>query len=91
MNREGAVAGMIVGILFTASYIIYFKPALGGPGTPDGYWFGISPEGIGTLGMLINLIVSVVVSRLTPETPKEVQELTESIRYPRGAGEAQDH
>ena len=91
MNREGAVAGMIVGILFTASYIIYFKPALGGPGTPEGYWFGISPEGIGTLGMLINLIVSVVVSRLTPETPKEVQELTESIRYPRGAGEAQDH
>ena len=91
MNREGAIAGMITGIIFTTSYIIYFKPALGGPGTPDGYWFGISPEGIGTLGMLINLVVSVVVSRMTNETPKEIQELTESIRYPRGAGEAQDH
>ncbi len=91
MNREGAIAGMITGIIFTTSYIIYFKPVLGGPGTPDGYWFGISPEGIGTLGMLINLVVSVVVSRMTSETPKEIQELTESIRYPRGAGEAQDH
>ena len=91
MNREGAISGMIVGIVFTAAYIIYFKPQLGGPGTPDGYWFGIAPEGIGTLGMLINFVVSFVVSRLTTETPKEVQELTESIRYPRGAGEASDH
>ena len=91
MNREGAISGMIVGIVFTAAYIIYFKPQLGGPGTPEGYWFGIAPEGIGTLGMLINFVVSFVVSRLTAETPKEVQELTESIRYPRGAGEASDH
>ena len=91
MNREGAIAGMIVGILFTATYIVYFKPALGGPGTPEGYWFGISPEGIGTLGMLINLVVSIVVSRLTTPTPKEIIDLTESIRYPRGAGTASDH
>lgn len=91
MNKEGAIAGMITGIVFTASYIIYFKPVLGGPGTPDGYWFGISPEGIGTLGMIFNLIVSLVISRLTPSPPDDVQELTESIRYPRGAGEATDH
>lgn len=91
MNREGAIAGMITGIVFTASYIWYFKPVLGGPGSPDGYWFGISPEGIGTLGMFFNLIVALVVSRLTKETPQEIQELTESIRYPRGAGEASDH
>ena len=91
MNKEGAVAGMIVGIVFTAAYIIYFKPQLGGPGTPDGYWFGIAPEGIGTLGMIINFVVAVVVSRFTPAVPKEVQELTESIRFPRGSGEAQSH
>ncbi|MEM7296886.1 MAG: sodium:solute symporter family protein [Bacteroidota bacterium] len=83
MNKEGAIAGMITGIIFTASYIIYFKSALGGPGTPDGYWFGISPEGIGTLGMIFNVIVSIVVSRFTAIPPAEVQELTENIRYPR--------
>ena len=63
-------------------YIIYFKPQLGGPGTPEGYWFGISPEGIGTLGMIINFAVSFIVSRFTQGTPIEVQDLTESIRYP---------
>ncbi|MEQ9231306.1 MAG: sodium:solute symporter family protein, partial [Cyclobacteriaceae bacterium] len=83
MNREGAISGMIVGIIFTATYIIYFKPQLGGPGTPEGYWFGIAPEGIGTMGMLINFTVAMVVSRLTPKVPKEIEELTESIRYPR--------
>jgi cation/acetate symporter len=85
MNREGAIAGMLVGILFTAIYIIYFKPQLGGPGTPEQYWFGISPEGIGTLGMGINFVTAWVISRLTSSPPKEVQELTESIRLPRGA------
>ena len=85
MNKEGAISGMIVGILFTAVYIIYFKPQLGGPGTPDGYWFGISPEGIGTLGMFINLIVSLVVSRMTPPPPEKVQNLVEDIRIPRGS------
>jgi cation/acetate symporter len=83
MNKEGAISGMIVGLVFTTAYIIYFKPQLGGPGTPEGYWFGISPEGIGTLGMLLNFLVAIVVSRLTPPPPKDVQEMTESIRYPR--------
>ena len=91
MNKEGAIAGMIVGILFTAIYIWYFKPQLGGPGTPDGLWFGIKPEGIGVIGMLINLVVSVVVSRLTAAPPKEVQDLVEDIRIPRGAGGAVAH
>lgn len=90
MNRAGAISGMITGILFTMSYIVYFKPQLGGPGTPDGYWFGIAPEGIGTLGMLINFIVAIVVSRFTAKVPEDVQELTENIRYPRGAGEARE-
>ncbi|SNT00258.1 cation/acetate symporter [Ekhidna lutea] len=83
MNKQGAISGMVIGLLFTTVYIIYFKPQLGGPGTPDGYWFGIAPEGIGTVGALINFIVSVVVSRITPKPPQEIRELTESIRYPR--------
>ena len=85
MNREGAISGMIIGILFTASYIIHFKPQLGGTGIPDDFWWGISPEGIGTLGMLINFVVAISVSRLTTKPPKDVQELTESIRTPRGS------
>ena len=85
MNREGAISGMVIGILFTASYIIHFKPQLGGTGIPDDFWWGISPEGIGTLGMLINFVVAISVSRLTTKPPKDVQELTESIRTPRGS------
>lgn len=90
MNREGAISGMIVGIVFTATYIFYFTPQLGGPGTREGFWFGISPEGIGTLGMILNFMVSLVVSRFTAPVPEQIQELTESIRYPRGSGEAHD-
>lgn len=85
MNKEGAISGMIVGILFTAIYIWYFKPQLGGPGTPEGYWFGIKPEGIGVLGMIFNLILALVVSRLTAAPPQEIQDLVEDIRIPRGA------
>jgi cation/acetate symporter len=81
-NREGVVSGMLAGIIFTASYIIYFK-FMGG--TPDQLWFGISPEGIGALGMLINFAVAGVVSRFTPPPPQEVQDLVEHIRVPSGA------
>ena len=90
MNREGAISGMIVGIVFTATYIFYFTPQLGGPGSRENFWFGISPEGIGTLGMIFNFLVSIVVSRFTAPPPAEVQELTENIRFPRGSGEAHD-
>ena len=85
MNREGAISGMIIGILFTATYIIYFKPQLGGSGLPEDYWFGISPEGIGTLGMLFNFIIAILVSRFTAPPPKKIQDLTERIRTPRGS------
>ncbi len=81
-NREGVISGMLVGITFTAAYIIYFK-FLGG--TPDQYWFGISPEGIGALGMLINFAVAFVVSRFTPPPPQEVQDMVEHIRVPVGS------
>ena len=83
MNKEGAISGMIIGILFTAIYIFYFKPQLGGPGTPDNYLFGISPEGIGTVGMFINFIIAVIVSRLTKPTPERIKQLVETIRYPK--------
>ena len=83
MNKEGALSGMIVGVVFTTIYIFYFKPQLGGPGLPQDYLFGISPEGIGTIGMIINFIVSLIVSRLTKPTPQNIKELVESIRYPK--------
>jgi cation/acetate symporter len=87
-TSEGAISGMLSGILFTLAYIVYFK-FLGG--TPDQLWFGISPEGIGTIGMLINFAVAIVVSRRTPPPPQEVQDLIERIRVPRGAGQASSH
>ncbi len=87
-NREGAICGMLAGIIFTAAYIIYFK-FMGG--TKDQWLFGISPEGIGTLGMVINFVVTYVVSSMTKAPPEEIQELVNSIRTPRGAGAAVDH
>ena len=88
MNMQGAIAGMVTGLVFTAAYIYHFKY---GGGRPENYWFGITPEGIGTLGMLFNLVVSLVVSSFTPAPPKEIQDLVENIRIPRGAGAAADH
>ncbi|USD60633.1 cation acetate symporter [Vibrio sp. SCSIO 43140] len=91
MNKEGAIAGMLSGILFTAAYIIYFKFINPAASTPDNWLFGISPEGIGTLGMCLNFTVSIVVNKFTAEVPKDVQDMVESIRYPKGAGAAHDH
>ncbi|MEQ8977322.1 MAG: cation acetate symporter, partial [Deltaproteobacteria bacterium] len=79
-NRYGAVTGMIVGIVFTASYIAYFK-FMGG--TADQYWFGISPEGIGTLGMLLNFAVSLTIMQFTPPPPERIQTMVEMIRVPK--------
>lgn len=90
MNMQGAIAGMLTGLIFTASYILYFKYG-GGNGHPEQYWFGISPEGVGTLGMIFNFIVSLIVMQLTPAPPQKVQEIVENIRIPRGAGSASDH
>lgn len=82
INREGAIAGMVLGMLFTASYIVFFKFISPELNTPDNWWFGISPEGIGTLGMIINFLVSGIISHLTPAPPEEVQDMVENIRYP---------
>ncbi|MEC7940432.1 MAG: sodium:solute symporter family protein [Pseudomonadota bacterium] len=91
MNKEGAIAGMLTGIAFTASYIIYFKFVNPAASTPENWWFGISPEGIGTLGMCLNFVVSIAVNKVTAEVPQDVQEMVENIRYPKGAGQAHDH
>ena len=91
MNKEGAISGMLSGLIFTAAYIVYFKFINPDMNKPEFWWFGMSPEGIGTLGMLINVAVSFVVSRITPAPPQEIQELVDSLRYPKGAGEASAH
>lgn len=88
VNRYGAVAGMVSGLVFTASYIIYFKfgiPFTQIQGTPDQYWIGISPEGIGTIGMILNFAVALTVSRFTPPPPPEIADLVERVRLPRAA------
>lgn len=83
MNKEGAIAGMLAGIVFTASYIIYFTFINPEANNADNWWFGISPEGIGTVGMLINFAVSIGVSKYTPKPPEKIQHLVENIRVPR--------
>ena len=86
MNNIGAISGMIVGITFTAGYIIFFKFIRPDLNVPAHWLLGISPEGIGTLGMVLNLLVSVPVSLLTAPPPAEVQELVDNIRSPQDAG-----
>jgi cation/acetate symporter len=76
-NREGAIAGMIVGLLFTIFYIVGVKFY----GMPT-WFFGVSAEGIGTFGMVLNFVVTLVVSRLTPPPPEEIQQLVENLRAP---------
>lgn len=82
MNKAGAIAGMIVGITFTAVYIIFFKYIRPDLNLPNNWFLGISPEGIGTVGMMLNFIVSICVSAMTPPPPEEVQNLVEEIRMP---------
>ncbi|KJZ16763.1 sodium:solute symporter [Halomonas sp. S2151] len=88
MNREGAIVGMVLGLSFTFIYIVYTKFINTDPSI---WWFGISPEGIGTLGMILHFIVAFVVSRATAAPPEHIQELVENVRVPRGAGEAHAH
>lgn len=92
MNREGAIAGMVSGLLFTVSYIAYFKSDwFGAVNTAEHWMLGISPEGIGSIGMVINFAVAMIVANLTKATPPSVQALVDDIRIPAGASEAQKH
>ncbi len=97
MNSKGAISGMIVGLCLMLFYMLKFKFGIfdGGkeavPGLQESWWFGVSPEGFGTIAMIVNFMVAIVVNRFTPEPPEEVQEIVENIRIPSGAGEASSH
>ena len=82
VTREGSILGMLSGLLFTMTYIIYFKFIFTDFNNPDFWLFGISPEGIGVIGMCINFIVAMVVSKITLSPPREVAELVKEIRKP---------
>ena len=83
MNKEGAIAGMVVGLTFPFSYIVYYK-FINPAATADDWWFGISPEGIGTLGMIFNFIAAILVASVTKAPPEKIQHLVGNIRVPRG-------
>jgi len=97
MNREGAISGMIVGLCLMLFYMLKFKFGIfdGGKdavaGLQESWWFGVSPEGFGTIAMLVNFIVAIAVNKFTPQPPEEVQEIVENIRIPNGAGKASEH
>ena len=91
MNKEGAIAGMIVGILLMLFYMMKFKFDWFGGGSKDDWWFGISPEGFGTVAMFINFMVSLIISFFTPAPPKEVQLIVDNIRIPSGSNKPIDH
>ena len=82
MNKEGAISGMLIGILSMLFYMTKFKFGWFGGGGPDDWWFGVSPEGFGTIAMVINLVVSITVSNFTPPPPKKIIQLVENIRLP---------
>jgi len=82
-TKEAAMLGMMSGIIFTAAYIIYFKFVNPAANVPANWLWGISPEGIGTIGMVINFIVMYVVSKMTKEPPQKVQDMVAGLRYPR--------
>ena len=93
MNKEGAIAGMIVGITAMLLYMIKYKLGWFDDVLPDKseWWFGISPEGFGSIAMLLNFAVSIIIMKFTKAPPKYVQEIVENIRIPIGAGDAVNH
>ncbi len=94
MNKQGAITGMVVGITLMIFYMIRFKTGFAGlmePRPASEWWFGTSPEGFGTIAMAANILVSLIVSRLTPAPPEHVQEIVENIRIPSGAAKATHH
>jgi cation/acetate symporter len=93
MNKEGAVAGMIVGITAMLLYMIKYKLGWFDDVLPDKseWWFGISPEGFGSIAMILNFVVSIVIMKFTKAPPKDVQDMVENIRIPSGEGDASTH
>ncbi len=97
MNKEGAIAGMVVGIVLMLFYMLKFKFGIFDGGKEsvaalkEDWWFNISPEGFGTVAMLVNFVVAIIVMQFTPPPPKNVQEIVEDIRIPSGVVEAINH
>lgn len=98
MNKEGVIAGMLTGLFFTMFYVLKFKLSqiwgledILGSNKKEDWWWGISPEGIGFIAMILNFVVALVVSKFTPAPSEEVQEIVENIRIPSGAGDAVAH
>ena len=97
VNKQGAIAGMLTGLLSTLLYIFSYKGFLFIPGTellantPDNWFLGVSPEAFGALGALLNFVVAFVVSNMTAPVPDDIRQMVEDIRVPKGAGDAQDH
>jgi cation/acetate symporter len=97
MNSQGAIVGMVVGLLSTLTYIFVFKGWFFIPGTntlantPDNWLFGIQPEAFGAVGALLNFSAAWIVSKVTAPPPAQIVALVEDIRVPRGAGSATSH
>lgn len=91
VNKEGAIAGMLVGLMFTFAYIVFFKFVSPQLNNAEHWWLGISPEGIGFVGMLLNIVVALVISRFSAAPPAQVQYLVDEIRIPSGAAVAHNH
>ena len=82
MNKEGAICGMLAGIGLMLFYMLKFKFDFFGGGSPEDYWFGISPEGFGSVAMILNFIVSFAVMKFTSPTPKKIKDIVDNIRIP---------
>ena len=91
MNKQGAAAGMVTGLLFTASAIVWFRFLHPELDTAEHWWFGIGPKGIGSVGMLLNFVVSVAVGACFPAPSASTQDMVRAIRVPKGAGAAASH
>lgn len=97
MNSQGAISGMVVGLCLMLFYMLKFKFGIfdGGKeaidGLTDDWWFGISPEGFGSIAMVVNFIVAIVVNSFTDDPPEDVQEIVENIRIPSGVDDAIEH
>lgn len=87
-NTQGALTGMVVGLLFTTTYIVTTAPKLMGM---EPWLFGVNPQGIGTVGMFLNAVITIVVSRITPPPSPNMQKIVETIRYPGDVPDAVEH
>ena len=91
MNKEGAITGMLAGLIFSFGYIVFFKFVAPEMNSAEHWLFGISPEGIGSIGAVVNFTLAFMVSRLTPDVPAEVVAMVNNIRIPKGVNKPSAH